>query len=196
MSSVTSTNRDPIQADLAEQFTALIQKIENYAGARFRHLDPEARQEAIQNVLALAWFRFLDLAAAGKHEDAAVVDSMIYWSIIHTSQGRRGHGCDGLKAKCALDYGRRGKAGVKVDRLNLDLHVSLESPVPTQAAFRVDTPAWLATLTDRNREIAIDLGLGYSTGEVAKRSGVSPARVSQLRREFVDSYHEFHDEAA
>src|SRR3954447_3923266 len=106
MSTATPTDCDPIQADLTAQFTVLIPKIENYAGARFRHLDLEAKAEAVQNVLALAWFRFLDLAAAGKHEDEAVVNSMIFFSIIHTSQHRLAHGCDGTKAKCVLDYGR------------------------------------------------------------------------------------------
>src|SRR4051794_4318730 len=67
-------------AELTAQFEALISKIENYAGARFRHLDPEARQEAIQNTLALCWVRFLALAAQGKHQEEAVVNSTIYWS--------------------------------------------------------------------------------------------------------------------
>jgi hypothetical protein len=68
--------------------------------------------------------------------------------------------------------------------------------VPVQAAFRIDTAAWLATLSARDRRIALDLAEGQATGEVARRHGVSPARISQLRRVFQGSYREFHGEAA
>jgi hypothetical protein len=183
-------------AELSAQFEAMIPRIESYAGARHRHLNPEARDELIQNSVALAWIRYLALAAQGKHQDPAVVEGMIFWSISHSGQGRLAHGKGQSKAKCVLDYSRRGLRGVKLERPNLDLHVSLDSPVPVQAAFRVDTSAWLATLTARDRQIALDLAEGYTTGEVARRNGVSPARISQLRREFEESFREYHNEAA
>jgi hypothetical protein len=183
-------------AELKTQFEALVSRVENFAGARFRHLNPEAKAEAVQNATALCWFRLLDLAKQGKHQDEGVVNSMIYWSITHTSQGRLAHGQGQAKGKCARDYARRRLKGVKLDRMDLDHHVSLESPVPVQAAFRIDTSAWLATLSERDRQIAIDLAEGFTTGEVAKRHGVSPARVSQLRREFQGSFRGFHGEAA
>jgi hypothetical protein len=70
----------------------------------------------------------------------------------------------------------------------------LHTPVPDQVAFRCDFPAWLKSLTRRNRRIAEALSLGHTTGDVAKRFGVSPGRISQLRREMHDSWHEFHGE--
>src|SRR5947209_738509 len=94
------------RAQLSDKFNALVPKIENFAGARSRHLNPEARQEVVQNTLALCWFRYLDLAKQGKHEDPGVVDGMIFWSITHTLAGRLAHGSAG-KAKCVLDYARR-----------------------------------------------------------------------------------------
>jgi hypothetical protein len=184
-------------AELSAQFEAMIPQIENFAGARYRHLNPEARAELIQNSVALSWFRYLDLAAQGKHQDPAVVEGMIYWSISHSGQGRLAHGKGQSKGKCVLDYARRGLKGVRLaPESQLQHYVSLETPVPTQAAFRVDTSAWLGTLTDRDRQIAIDLAEGFTTSEVAKRHGVSPARVSQLRLEFRASYREFLGEAA
>jgi hypothetical protein len=175
----------------------MIPQIENFAGGRYRHLNPEARDELIQNSVALAWVRYLALAAQGKHQDPAVVDGMIYWSISHSGQGRLAHGKGQAKGKCVLDYARRGIKGVRLaPESQLQHHVSLESPVPTQAAFRVDTSTWLGTLTDRDRQIAIDLAEGFTTSEVAKRNDVSPARISQLRRAFEASYWKFHGEAA
>ena len=62
------------------------------------------------------------------------------------------------------------------------------SPVDEQAAFRIDFPAWLASLGDRKRRITEDLMLGERTMDVARRHGLSEARISQLRRELSDSW--------
>lgn len=64
------------------------------------------------------------------------------------------------------------------------------------AAFRVDFGEWLRTrLPHRERRIAEELAMGEQTGVVAKRHGISPGRVSQLRRELFDSWQEFTGEA-
>ena len=56
------------------------------------------------------------------------------------------------------------------------------APVPDIVAFRCDFPAWLDTLTRRNRKIALKLAIAESTGRVACMFRVSPGRVAQLRR--------------
>ncbi|MEK6236668.1 MAG: hypothetical protein N2C14_18320 [Planctomycetales bacterium] len=68
------------------------------------------------------------------------------------------------------------------------------TPVPDQAAFRLDFPVWLESLSERNREIAEEMAMNESTKDLARRHRVSPARVSQLRREFKDSWEAFHEE--
>ena len=100
--------------ELSVQFEAMIPQIENYAGGRYRHLNPEARAELIQNSVALSWFRYLALAAQGKHQDPAVVEGMIFWSISHSGQGRLAHGKGQSKGKCVLDYSRRGLKDVRL----------------------------------------------------------------------------------
>src|SRR3954451_20292770 len=105
---------------------------------------------------------------------------MVYWCILHTSKGRLAHGRNQAKGKCFLDYARRRIKGVKLDRSDLDLTASQDSPVPVQAAFRIDTAAWLATLSARDRRIPLAPAEGQAPGEVPRRHGVSPARISQL----------------
>ena len=65
------------------------------------------------------------------------------------------------------------------------------APVPDIVAFRCDFPAWLNTLSRRDRRIAEILALGHRTREVAKRFDVSAGRISQLRRELAESWREF-----
>ena len=61
-----------------------------------------------------------------------------------------------------------------------------------RAAFRLDFPRWRAGFGGRDRAVLDALAAGGRTGEVAGRFGLSPARVSQLRRVFRESWRDFH----
>ena len=66
------------------------------------------------------------------------------------------------------------------------------SPVPDQAAFRLDFPFWLKRrLSQRNRQIAEDMALGHGTRALSRKHGVTASRVSQLRREFHDDWQRY-----
>jgi hypothetical protein len=65
------------------------------------------------------------------------------------------------------------------------------SPVPDQVCFRLDFPAWLTTLSARNRDIALDMARGHRTQELARKYVTSEGRVSQLRREFHAAWESF-----
>lgn len=69
-----------------------------------------------------------------------------------------------------------------------------KTPILDQVAFRCDFPQWLDSLRPRDRKIAQALSEGLSTAETARRFGLSPRRVSQLRREFEKSWLAFHGE--
>jgi hypothetical protein len=69
-------------------------------------------------------------------------------------------------------------------------------PVPEQAAFRIDYPAWVSRLGERDREIVGDMTLDLGTTEIAARHSVSPARISQFRRELHRDWRSFHGEPA
>jgi hypothetical protein len=58
------------------------------------------------------------------------------------------------------------------------------TPPDEQACFRPDFGAWLNTLGDRDRRIVEQLMVGERTLDVARKFGICPGRVSQLRREF------------
>jgi hypothetical protein len=71
------------------------------------------------------------------------------------------------------------------------LHDNTKSPPDQQAMFRLDFPAWRASRTERDRRVLDDLMVGERTLDVAARHGLSPGRVSQLRREFHDDWEFF-----
>jgi hypothetical protein len=57
--------------------------------------------------------------------------------------------------------------------------------------FRLDWPAWLRTRTDRDRRIIGAMALSERTQALARMFGLSPGRVSQLRREFHADWEQF-----
>lgn len=62
------------------------------------------------------------------------------------------------------------------------------------AASRIDYPAWLLTLSPRDRKVAETLSRGETTGRVARMFRISSGRVSRLRRELREAWQRFHGE--
>ena len=68
------------------------------------------------------------------------------------------------------------------------------TPVPDQAAFRIDFPTWLAKLSQRDRKVVKQLASGDRTNDVARSFALSAGHVSQLRRKLQRSWLGFHGE--
>lgn len=51
------------------------------------------------------------------------------------------------------------------------------------AAARIDVASWLSRLPERLRDLAEALAAGHTPSELARRFGVSPGRISQMREE-------------
>lgn len=68
---------------------------------------------------------------------------------------------------------------------------NMVSEVPDQVAFRIDFPAWLKTLSERNRSLLTDMALGHRTKDLAEKYQTSEGRISQLRREFQKGWRRF-----
>jgi len=182
-------------------FLAMMPNIVKYARRAFCHFDAEARSEAVQEVLVSAMLAYVRLFRRGK-VDLAYPSVLARFAVAQYHDGRR----VGAKLNChdvLSPYARR-KNGIQVESLDVCYHdtglwqeVLVEDkhagPAETAAA-RIDFADWLASLTERDRKIAEALSDGSVTGEVAKRFGVSPGRISQKRREFLESWHEFHGE--
>jgi DNA-directed RNA polymerase specialized sigma24 family protein len=186
-----------------QPFLEMLPAIKNYARRAFRDRDPEAREDAVQEVLANAAVAFARLAELDKI-DLAYPQVLARYAIAQYHDGRR-VGSRLRIGDVMSPYAKR-KKGFRVeslDRFDKESGEWLEAvvedthtPVPEQVAFRIDFPTWLQSQTKRNRRIATALALGHGTGEVARRFNVSAGRVSQLRREFCQSWKEFHDEPA
>ena len=177
---------------LQAAFLSVVPRIEVHGRVCFRTKSWLDREEAIAEMVALCWKWFVRLAERGK--DATRFPSVLAtFAARAVNSGRRLAGS--CKAKDVLSPVAQRRHGFAVARLpdvsTLNgnplfdaLHDNTQSAVLDQVAFRFDFPAWLASLGARDRGIAQDMAQGHRTGELADTYGLSPARVSQLRRKF------------
>ena len=182
-------------------FLAMLPGILNCLRVAFRHLRSEAREEAIQEAVANTFVAYARLVQRGL-ADRAFPTVLARFAAAQVREGRRVGGPQNVQEVLST-YAQRKKQFVveRLDHFDVEENEWLEAvvedprtPVFDQVWFRVDFPAWLERLGPRKARIAQALALGNSTQEVARQSGVSAGRVSQLRRELYDAWREFHGE--
>ena len=207
---------EPTRASVAHlhaHFLSILPRIETHAKIRFRHLRcPGRRDDAVAETIAVAWKWYLRLSERGK-DVGGFVGTLADYAVRHVRSGRRlcgreqagdvlapqtqekrGFRVEGLppstqrphEAVYGVPHGQR-----EADTFEERLRDNTRSPVADQAAFRLDYPEWLDTLSGRDRDIVGDMTLDLGTGELAFRHRVSPGRISQLRREFRSAWRRF-----
>jgi hypothetical protein len=176
--------------------------IERQVRFAFRNLGADACEEAVAEAVANAFVAYARLVELGK-EDLAYPTVLARYAVAQIRAGRR-VGSGQKRNDVLAGIGGRSEGIVMESLYRFDtksnrwVEATIEdrrTPVPDQAAFRCDFPAWLATHSPRDRQIAESLSMGHSPSEVAQQFRISRARISQLRREFHDSWQEFHGDA-
>ena len=178
-------------------FVAMLPEIEQKLSRAFCRLDPEAREDAIEEGVVhslLAYVRLIEESRA----EVATPSSLAWYSSRQVKRGRpaagRMNGKDPLSRYAQIGNGIQieRQPGNWIDAIFADKRAT----VADQVAAKLDVSAWFATLTRRMRQIAKDLAFGFSTSEVAKKHGVTPGRISQLRRTLEASWLAFQQETA
>ena len=182
-------------------FEAIIPAIERHAKIAFRHLDPEAREEAVQETICNACQAFVRLVELGK-TDVAYATVLARFGVSQTREGRKVGG----KLNCRdilSDYCQQKKSLVveRLDHYDSDEEAWAEILIedrhagPAETAIvRIDFATWLRSLPGRLRKIALFLANGETTTAAAKRFRVSQGRISQIRKELFLAWHCFQGE--
>lgn len=187
-------------SDRHAEFLSMLPRIELHGRVAFRHVKcPQHKADAIADMVALAWKWYCRLVERGK-DPSSFVSTLASFAARAVHSGRRVTGQ--LKPKDVMSERAQAKHGFTISTLpdfstlgTNPLAEALEdnrrSPVPDQVAFRFDFPAWLKSRPRRDRRIIQQMGMGERTSELSRRFGLSPARVSQLRREFACDWEQF-----
>jgi hypothetical protein len=192
---VTTPTHPAALARLQSAFLAsVLPKVLSHGRVYFRHLrSAELKEEYVAEMIALTWKWHLRLAERGK-DSTRFPTALATFAARAVRCGRRLAGMDRSKDVLSpLAQQRKGFAVGKLpDCSTLDgspleeaLHDNTRTPPDEQCAFRIDFPAWRATHAERDRRLLDDLMVGERTLDVAGKYGLSPGRVSQLRREFL-----------
>jgi len=192
---VTTTVSQPGE----DQFLTLLPTIRSNAHYALRRMPEEAREEAIQDVIASSLAAYRALVRQGRAHDAHPT-SLAAYAIAHYRVGRsiarRLNVDDVTSVHC------QRRTGVRVESLHHfdvqdhqweDLLVEDRTATPADiAATRIDFAAWLESLSPRLRSMAEVLATGEETGTVAKLFRVSAGRISQIRRLLMAMWDQFH----
>ncbi len=199
------------------QFLQILPRIELHAQIRFRYLRcPGQREDAIAETIGVAWKWYLRLVEQGKDVNE-FVSTLADYAVRHVRSGRKLCGQEKAKdvfsPRCqringfkieSLPYSTRFDPSIlysqphgqeQIDAFEERLRDNTVSPVPDQAAFRIDYRVWLSHLEMRRREIAQDMALDLATNELAEKHKVSAGRISQMRRELHTDWRRFCHEA-
>lgn len=208
-----SSNNAPRSNSLHTTFLGLVPRIENHARIYFAYIRcADGREDKVAETVALAWRWYVRLARRGKDVTQFTM-AFIFLVARAVKSGRRL--CGQERAKDVMNPFTQRRHGFAVESLPLStrmpfervygggnsqrkqnvieerLHDNTVTPPPDQAAFRIDFPAWLESLTSRERRMIRAMMLNERTSDLAKKFEVSPARISQLRRQFHDDWHRF-----
>jgi hypothetical protein len=179
-------------------FLAMLPAIERHARISFSELNPEAREEAVQETICYALAAYRQLAARGK-VDLAYPSPLARYGVAHFRAGRRvGSRLNKNDALSVYAQRQRGFRVGSLDKFDAEVDGWQEIVVEDRhagpaeiAATRIDFSQWLKTLTTKQRKIANALALGESTQVVANKYGLTPGRISQIRRQFKDAWDGF-----
>jgi hypothetical protein len=171
---------------------SIMPKVVAHGRVHFRGLKAERQEECIAEMVALAWAWHRRLAERGK-DSTRFPTAIAKFAACGVGNGRKLAGTD--RANDVLSPSAQRRHGFLVSALpevsTLSdnplaeaLHDNTQTP-DEQCAFRIDFPAWRASRAERDRRVLDDLMLGERTLDVAGKYGLSPGRVSQLRREFL-----------
>jgi len=184
-------------------FLAILPQIERHLACAFRRLDPEAREDAIQEGTVSCLKAYVRLFEQGRLE-RAFPTALARFAVRHIRSGRT-VGCR-LNVRDPLSRYAQIRKRIHVQRLDRYCRESGQwieaivedrrASIPDRVALRIDVPEWLLGLSARVREIAQDLAIGFTTNEAAKKHNLSPGRISQIRRELYRSWLEFHGAAS
>ena len=184
-------------------FLAMLPSIRDQANYAFRKMRPEAKEDAVGEVVCAACAAFARLVAQGKAH-VACPSALTRFAVRQYRAGRR-LGCklnvkDVSSSHCQLQKSitlnrldrQDRETGEWEEILLEDRHAG---PAATAAA-RIDVHEWFRRMRPRDRRIAQALAVGERTQDVSKRFGISQGRVSQKRLEFRQNWDEFQRENA
>jgi hypothetical protein len=183
-----------------EGFIAILPQVRRHLRFAFRKMPPDERAEATAEAIADVAAAYARLHQRGK-ANLAFATTLADFAIRHYYAGRRvGNQLNINDATSPYAQRQRGFRVKSLDQRDpsgawKEIVVEDRRCTPAEvAASRLDLDDWFDQLPQFKRGIAQTLATGESTGETARRFQVTAGRVSQIRRELEDDWHQYQGE--
>jgi hypothetical protein len=195
---------------LQQLFLVLLPRIQQQARIYFRDIKcPDRKADKVAETVALAWkwhcrlseqgrdvFKFsavfASLAARAVRSGRRVCGQEKAKDVLSaTAQRRNGFKVESLPSSMHMPVDAKPRGQQRLDAMEERLHDNAVTPIVDQVVFRLDFPAWLKTLSGRDRRLIRSMIKDERTKDLAQRFKMSAARVSQLRREFQAGWQRF-----
>jgi DNA-directed RNA polymerase specialized sigma24 family protein len=192
-------------ARMQRDYEAALPRIFRHARVKLRTIrDPGGRDDAMQDVVGIGWQHFLHCVREGKDPNQ-FISTIAEFAVRQVKSGRHVTSQDrandvlspsaqrrrSFTVQSLPDYMETGEDG----NTTIDALADARQASPAdQAAFRIDTGEWLASLGEKRR-IVEEMAAGEGTTDIAERFGKSQGRISQIRGEAAESYRRFHGQS-
>jgi hypothetical protein len=193
-SGASESTSDPLQ----QTFLRLLPTIESVARLRFRRVPcADRREDCVGEVVAVAWKWHVRLAERGRDCSQFVV-TFAHLAVRAVISGRRL--CGQERVNDVMSRSCQQRHSFRVTRFDGSIWSDLfadaladntHSSIPVQVQFRGDFADWASRLPARMQQVMKELAMGERTRDVARATGVSAARISQMRGELRRSYLQF-----
>ncbi len=191
---MTALAIDPCSSTNHDDFLAVMPRVSYMARRRFAYLSREQREDAVAEAIAAGFVAYLSMKRRGRLKLIGTV-GFARNAVRHVVSGRHvGNSQAGRDVMSELGRRRHGCSVKSFDAVSVNntegcgwLHEAVadkQTSIPEQVAIRVDGGRWLASLKTRDRWMIEELASGEMAVTVAKRFGISAARLSQLRKEW------------
>jgi hypothetical protein len=196
MFAIAKEQQEPT-ATWQDSFLAMLPEIESRLRREFRDLKASSREEAIREGVAHCLFAYVRLHDRGRAHLVTPFTLVVY-SSRHVRGGRPAAGRMNSKDPLSryAQLGNRIRVDSKAGEWIEELVKDKRAAVPELVAAKIDVGAWFSSLSHRMKQIAKDMAFGSSTKELAEKHGVTPGRISQMRRSLERSWAEYQGERA
>ncbi len=166
--------------------------VEAHARISFRKDTPERKEDQVQEAVAIAWVAYQRLLARGQG-DRAFAGPLAGYAVRQVRAGRHAgipqdSAKDVLSGNAQRNHHFTTATFGAIDTLRLE---DRRASIADHVAFVIDFREWMAMQNRRHRRVLSWLAAGEKPAAVAGRLGVSPARVSQIRKKCQVSWEAF-----
>ncbi len=195
---MTALALSPSTSNTHDDYLAVMPRVSYMARRRFYYLPREQREDAVAEAIAAGFMAYLSMKRRGRLKLIGTV-GFARNAVRHVVAGRH-VGSSQAGGDVMSELGRR-RHGSSIQSFDAEpgnstegggwLHEAVadkQTSIPEQVAIRVDGGRWLASLKIRDRWMIEELAAGEMGVKVAKRFGISPARLSQLRKEWAKEW--------